>query len=184
VQARDVDAFRELVQLTYTPLVRFARTIVGASDEAEDVVQDVFTVVWDRGARWNPSGDVAAYLFTSVRNHALNVTRQRARDTSRAQRVYQQDDGDANVDSQHTSNTLDHIVQSESESTRTRIVEIALAQLTEHQRTAYDLRYRRGLTVPAIATVLGITTKSAEQLVSRVTRLVLELVRQALDTTK
>src|SRR5688572_30167747 len=84
VRAQDAEAFRELVRLTYIPLVRFARTILGARDEAEDVVQDVFTMIWDRASQWQPSTDPSAYLFRSVRNHALNEIRRQSRATVRA----------------------------------------------------------------------------------------------------
>jgi DNA-directed RNA polymerase specialized sigma24 family protein len=58
-----------------------------SDDEAEDVVQDVFTIVWDHRANWQPSGDPAAYLFASVRNHALMEVRRRQREERRVQRA-------------------------------------------------------------------------------------------------
>jgi len=43
----DAEAFRNLVESHWLPLVRFARSIVGESD-AEDVVQDSFVVAWKK----------------------------------------------------------------------------------------------------------------------------------------
>jgi RNA polymerase sigma-70 factor (ECF subfamily) len=170
VRARDVEAFRELVRLAYVPLVRFATTVVGARDVAEDVVQETLTVVWDRGESWNPSGDAVAYLFTSVRNRALNELRRIQREARRARVAQEREQAD--ISSAEDETALDATIRIESQTERLTLVAQVLATLTERQRTAYDLRYRRGLPAPAIAEILDITVKSAEQLVSRVTHLV------------
>lgn len=183
VQQHDVEALRELVRLIYDPLLRFASTIVGSLDEADDVVQEVFTGIWDRGPRWNPSGNVTAYLFASVRNHSLRELRRQGRERRRLALAHEDMiDVDAEDARSHVS-ALDRLVDAESEDGRVQLVTAVLATCSERQRTAYELRYHRGLTVPAIAQVLGITVKSAEQLVRRVTHLVLERVRARVEET-
>jgi RNA polymerase sigma factor (sigma-70 family) len=179
VQARDVEAFRELVRATYAPLVRFGRSILQSRDDAEDIVQDVFTVIWDLGARWNPAHDPVAYLFASVRNRALKELRRRSRATMRAQRSLESVSVEAGtLTTDELGGALAHVVDSEVHDIRVRQVSAVLATLSERYRTVYDLRYRRGLTVAAIAEVLGTTHKSAEHLTGRVTRLVLERLRE------
>ena len=173
IQQHDVDAFRDFVRLVYVPLVRFACTIVSSDDEAEDVVQDVLTLVWDHGDAWRPSGDVVAYLFASVRNRSLKELRRRHRERRRSELAYAEltPQSSPRVPLQQT-NALDQVVESETHARRLAMVSAILAACTERQRTAYDLRYRRGLTIPAIATVLEISVKGAEQLVRRVTEAV------------
>ncbi len=172
IQQHDVEAFRDFVRLVYVPLVRFACTIV-SSDEAEDIVQDVLTLVWDHGEAWHPSGDVVAYLFASVRNRSLKELRRRHRERRRSERAYAEHtpQSSSHIPLQQT-NTLDQVVESETYARRLAMVSAILATCTERQRTAYDLRYRRGLTIPAIATVLEISVKGTEQLVRRVTEAV------------
>jgi RNA polymerase sigma-70 factor (ECF subfamily) len=178
VQTQDAEAFRELVRLTYIPLVRFARTILGSRDEAEDVVQDVFALLWDRSAQWHPLVDPAAYLFRAVRNHALNEVRRHERAVRRAQRA----DGPAAVrdPSDASPSVLEHIIDAEVQATHTRAIAAVLATCTERQRTVYDLRYSRGLSAAEIAHVLEITPKSAAKLVGRVTHLVVDRLREEL----
>jgi RNA polymerase sigma-70 factor (ECF subfamily) len=176
VREHDVEAFQELVRLTYIPLVRFARTVLGSPEEAEDTVQDVFTMIWERPERWQPSVDPAAYLFRSVRNQALDEVRRHERATRRAERAHEGEAyGDARQDQVDT--VLDRLIEAETRAERTQKVAAVLETFTERQRTAYDLRYRRGLTASGIADVLGITTKSAEQLISRVTHLMIDRLR-------
>jgi RNA polymerase sigma-70 factor (ECF subfamily) len=173
VREHDVEAFQELVRLTYVPLARFARTILGSREEAEDVVQGVFAMIWERPERWQPSTDPAAYLFRSVRNQALDEVRRHERATRRAERVQGGDaHGDASQDQVDT--VLDRLIEAETRAERAQRVALVLETFTERQRTAYDLRYRRGLTASGIADVLGITVKSAEQLISRVTHLMID----------
>lgn len=46
---------------------------------AEDVIQDAFVQVWEKAASFSPArGEGRGWLFTIVRNRALNVVRQRA----------------------------------------------------------------------------------------------------------
>jgi hypothetical protein len=76
VRSRDVLAFDTLVQIAFEPLVRFAYSFVHTQD-AEDIVQDVFVRVWQLGSTWHPTGSAAAYLLAAVRNEALKVLRHR-----------------------------------------------------------------------------------------------------------
>jgi RNA polymerase sigma-70 factor (ECF subfamily) len=178
IQRHDVEAFRELVRLTYVPCLRFAETFLDASDAAEDIVQEVFALVWDRGRQWEPD-DPAAYLFASVRNRALNELRRREREARRSQRASERDASERAAGA--VADPLDRIIGREADLAKLQLVDDVLATFTERQRTAYDLRYRRGLTVPAVAHVLGITPKSAEQLVGRVTRLMVQRLRARLE---
>ncbi len=178
VQSQDAEAFRELVRLTYIPLVRFGRTIVGSRDEAEDVVQDVFALLWDRSAQWQPSVDPAAYLFRAVRNHALNEVRRQDRAVRRAQRAEESVVGRDRSDG--SPSVLEHIIDDEVHATHARAIAAVLASCTERQRTVYDLRYSRGFSAAEVAAVLEITPKSAAKLIGRVTHLVVDRLRQEL----
>lgn len=184
VQTQDIVAFRELADIAYASLVRFAHSILNSHDDAKDVVQDVFLHIWDLGPRWTPHGDPGAYLFASVRNHALKEVRRRGRASSRALRAQEYAPGLV-VNPMHvgTPEPLELILEAEVNEIQFGHVASVLSELPERYRTIYELRYRRGLTVPMIAQVLGITVKSAECLTARVTRRVLERLRQRIFET-
>jgi RNA polymerase sigma-70 factor (ECF subfamily) len=171
VRARDVSAFDTLVRLAFEPLVRFAYSFVRAQDVAEDVVQDVLAQVWQRGDVWCPTGAAAAYLLATVRNEALKILRHRGVEMRHEARVQSEWVPDATTSRLLTPDEL--LVWRE----RMRAFEAVLNSLTERQRTAFVLRYEQELTVPAIATVLGMSTKGAEKLVSRVTHVLRERLR-------
>jgi len=172
VRHRDVAAFDQLMRIAHEPLVRFAYSFVHTQDGAEDVVQDVLAHVWHLEQRWRPSGSAAAYLLAAVRNEALKLLRHRKVEARYETRVH-----DAWVPDQTAGRLLgpDELLVWQE---RMRAFEAILLSLTERQRTAFVLRYEQGLTVPAIAAVLGVSTKGAEKLVSRVTHLLRERLRE------
>lgn len=69
---RNKEYFNELYKQYYSRLVSFAVTFLYDSDEAEDVVQEVFFYLWDNSGKIDITGDIRSYLFTSVKNKSLN----------------------------------------------------------------------------------------------------------------
>lgn len=64
----------------YVRLHRYALTFLGDEDEATDVVGEVFLQIWESwqvGATINERKNIAAYLYTRVRNNCLDHLRHR-----------------------------------------------------------------------------------------------------------
>lgn len=64
----------------YVRLHRYALTFLGDEDEATDVVREVFLQIWESwqvGATINERKNIAAYLYTRVRNSCLDHLRHR-----------------------------------------------------------------------------------------------------------
>lgn len=58
----------------YQALVGYAMQLVD-NNVAEDIVQDIFSIIWERRPEFNNMASFKAYLYNSVRNHALNHLR-------------------------------------------------------------------------------------------------------------
>jgi len=69
---RELTYFRNLYEEYYAQLVRFAEAIVFDKEEAEDIVQEVFFNLWDKSGKLHLTTGITGYLFTSVKNKALN----------------------------------------------------------------------------------------------------------------
>ncbi len=153
---RDGDelAYAELVERYLEPLTRFAFSFT-RDESAHDVVQEIFVRIWSLGPRWNPPGSIVAYLFASVRNRAVDLARS-DRVNQRVLNSIQQDAHEEYADPALVSDAL-----------LTSYVRNEIAALTERQREALRLRYNYGHSVPQIAQILGVNTKSAEKLLSR-----------------
>lgn len=68
-------SFREVFGTFYVPLVHYANTFLHNSEDAEDIVQEVFVTVWERTAISSTGNGLKSYLYRSVKNRCLNFLR-------------------------------------------------------------------------------------------------------------
>ncbi len=74
--AGDRGALHRLYDEEASRLVSVALRIVRRRELAEDVVHDAFLAVWQRAGTYDPAlGSARGWLYTIVRNRALNVVR-------------------------------------------------------------------------------------------------------------
>lgn len=82
----DKKVFKLIFETFYKPLHIFAVKYVKDSDLAEDLVQEVFVKLWEKRETWVDTVTVKAFLYTSVKNKALNHFRhQKVIDTHQKQ---------------------------------------------------------------------------------------------------
>lgn len=75
INGKQRDAFHELFREFYSALVMYAMKYVAVQEEAEDIVQDVFVNVWEKKEEFLSYQSFRVYLYRSVRNACLNVTK-------------------------------------------------------------------------------------------------------------
>jgi RNA polymerase sigma-70 factor (ECF subfamily) len=171
LQSRDESACRELYDEAWASLLALAAAIVQSPDAAEDVVQGVMFRVWERSDQLDSRINLGDYLVTAVRNAALSALRNdmrlRQRHDGLAAEIII---GEVRGDADPADATLEW--QDEIEELR-RVI----STLTEHQRTAFTLRYGLGMTNAEIARELDISLKGAEQLTARLKKLLRERFR-------
>jgi RNA polymerase sigma-70 factor (ECF subfamily) len=79
VVRRERAAFAALYQRTAPQLFGIALRILRQREEAEDVLQEAFTAVWDRAASFDPArGSAMTWLVTVLRHRAIDRRRRRA----------------------------------------------------------------------------------------------------------
>lgn len=115
--------------------------ILHSRAEAEDVLQEVFLQVWRRAGDFDEArGRAFTWLVTLARSRAIDRLRSmdaRARASLAAQRETGDEPFDATMDVLHTEQRA--------------VVQAALAQLPDEQRSALLLAYYEGLTQTEIA---------------------------------
>ena len=122
-----------------------ARAVLGQSEEAEDLAQEVFAALSDR-CDFDPArGSLGAYLVTLTRSRAIDRLRGRAR-RARALERFGRDPREDN-----RTSVLDRISVMEL----SRAVAGALGGLPENQRRVLEMAYFRGMTQSEIASELG-----------------------------
>lgn len=74
IRKGDEKAFEQLFKAYYFKLSRFAWRYVDSKAIAEELVQAVFTDIWEEREQWHPL-KVKSYLFSAVRNRAIDHIR-------------------------------------------------------------------------------------------------------------
>ena len=68
----DATAFRMLYKTYYKALVCYAIQITGESGAAEDIVQELFSTLWEKQLSFKSLVSLKAYLYNSVRNASID----------------------------------------------------------------------------------------------------------------
>jgi RNA polymerase sigma-70 factor (ECF subfamily) len=143
IAGRDAHALADLYD-RYAPVaLALAGRILGDRSEAEDVLQIVFTRVWQDAGRYDSAkGSVAAWLLSWVRNGAIDRLRRREalrRAALHAVDAAGQDHGPSAGDSSDEREKLAR----------------AVAELPPDQKQVIELAYFEGLSQTQIAQKLG-----------------------------
>ena len=68
----DAKAFECLFKLFYPKLILFSNRFLNDMKASEEIVSDVFTVLWEKGHEIAFTGTIKSYLFKSVQNRCYN----------------------------------------------------------------------------------------------------------------
>lgn len=66
-------AYEQLYKMLYARLVHFSASIVGSFQSAEEIVSDVFIMLWRKKEQFVSVENPAVYLYICVRNFSLNA---------------------------------------------------------------------------------------------------------------
>lgn len=161
IQKGKDEYFESLFKKYYLPLTRFAWRYVGSEAIAEELVQELFTILWESRRDWEVSGSVKSYLYRSVRNLSLNhIKHQEVR------KRYDKEWGGG-----ETYSEIEYYDDARIRQVRNAIKQ-AIEELPVRSRMTYSMHRYDGLTYEEIAEVLDISVKTVE---SRMTRTLKQL---------
>lgn len=167
----DDAAFTSLVRRYIRSATLLAAQLLGDRDEAEDVVQDAFTIVYQRAEVFDAGRPFAPWLFAIVRRLAAN---RRTRDQRRRRLlrwwVASQSDSGVSAPDKAVQAALD------AESAQR-----ALEELSPMQRACFELVVQRGLGYSEVAAMHGITESTVRQHVFRARRVLRQSLEAAYD---
>ena len=75
----DENAFKFLFEKYYIPLCRYVYTFTKDNEESEEITQEVFINIWNNRKKISITTSVSSYLYSSVRNHAINSLKKNSR---------------------------------------------------------------------------------------------------------
>lgn len=76
VKTGDESAFAEIYERYWTVMYVHVLKMLGDEDDSKDLIQELFTSLWLKGARIEFSTNLSGYLYISARNKVINMIRQ------------------------------------------------------------------------------------------------------------
>lgn len=154
--------FELLYKQHYTRLVGFAYQYVEDSDISEDIVQDVFTNIWNQADRIEIRTNIKSYLFGAVRNASLNHLKHEKIVAAHAKENVSFEAGEHK----------DFLEMEELE----KKIEAALELLPEKRREIFEMSKLEGKKYHEIAAELDISVKTVETQMSRALKVLREVL--------
>lgn len=74
------EIFKSRFQKHYSRLCNIAYGYVSDRDDSEDIVQELFISIWNKGLDSMPEAEFTAYVTTSVKNSCISFLRKRKED--------------------------------------------------------------------------------------------------------
>ena len=156
----DEQAFRELVEATEDRVFGTIVRMLGSPEGAEDLAQKVYLRIWQARLRYEPTAKFSTWMFSIARRLVLNERRGRARRSA----VFYDPLPDETIREAVSAGTpsVDASARELAE-----VIEQALAELPEEQRTAVVLRRYEEMPYEDIARVLDTTIPAVKSLLFR-----------------
>lgn len=155
----DAHSLELLFRRLHPGLCAYANKFLNNTDEAQEIVQDVFYRIWKHRDRLDENKSLYDYLFTSTRNSCLNLIESKKSRTKYAELMrflYVQESCD-NINSYHA------LLAKELE----KDLKMALDNLPQECRRVFELSRIEGLKYQDIAIKLNISIKTVETQMSR-----------------
>jgi RNA polymerase sigma-70 factor (ECF subfamily) len=145
----DPAAFREIIEVYFPILCRFAEKYLPDSSLAKDVVQEVFIKFWNAGVCVDNIKNLKAYLFVSTKNGCLNLARGRDRQQHKLQDAFGNEPG-----------SLDYIITEIVKAENISLIYQAVRTIPKKMQEVFRLSYEDAMTVKEISVHLNMTAKT------------------------
>jgi len=145
------NAFREIYDRYHAQLYYIAKKYVKNGSMAEDAVQDIFVKLWEKRHTINESKSIKGLLFTMLRNHVLNMLRDRKKEIMSM----------AEVDEELLpckNQTEDEMLYKEYH----YILDKGMAELSDRKREVFELRTLKGHSNSEVAKLLKINIRTVK----------------------
>jgi RNA polymerase sigma-70 factor (ECF subfamily) len=159
IKQGNTQSFELLYRFLYPRLCAFARKFLQNTDDAEEVVQEIFYNLWKNKDHLDENKSIYSYLFTSAKNSCLNLIESKKCRTKYAELMkllYVEGSADNN-NSYHALLTQD----------LEKDFQLALEKLPQECRKIFVLSRIEGLKYQEITDRLNISIKTVETQMSR-----------------
>lgn len=165
----DTHAFEMIFKTYYSPLCRYAYSLLQDKEAAEEIVQSSLLVVWEKRQTISIDTSIKSYLFRMVRNACLNaIKHERVKQHHVAHELY--------VSSVAQESVLHQVQAAELENR----IALAMQSLPEQCRLIFQLSRFEELKYQEIADQLNISVKTVENHMGKALKLMRERLKEYL----
>lgn len=165
LKERDHAAFTEIYERYWALLFRHARRMIYNDEEAGDIVQEVFSYLWDKSGSIYLQHSLSAYLYSAIRHKTLDLIKR-----SRVKDKYLFSLGKFSERSNIDLN--EDLILKELE----RKIEAGIQLLPPKMRAVFELSRKKNLSHRDIAQELNISDSAVKKQITRA----LKILRQHL----
>jgi RNA polymerase sigma-70 factor (ECF subfamily) len=175
----DQSAYQAVVKEHLKPISHYAYRLLGNQKDTEDIAQEVFLKLWVNAATWKPEkSKLTTWLHRITHNLCVDYLRKHSR-------VQTQDNFEEHlIDSSeetndHNANFTQQDLNRDSE--KIRILDSALNQLPENQRSAILLCTVQNFSNKEAAAIMDVSVKALESIIARAKRSLKSIIRTMAD---
>ncbi len=151
IRLGDKHAFEEIYHRYHKQLYYLAMKYLKSKNLSEDAVQEIFIKLWQKRDQLDPEKSVKGFLFISMKNHVLNMIR------NRKNKIIS--DLELEENQHHTErNVMNEIIFSDYE----QLLQRGLSELPDRKRKVFELKAFQGLTNSEVAEVLLISINTVK----------------------
>lgn len=154
----DEKAFETFFLYYYPQVKGFICRLLQSQEEAEDISQDIFLMLWNNRSSLNTINNFKSYLFRVCKNAAY-----RHIERSLLFKSYQQKQIEKTVSTPETNETDDNIHLKELE----LLVAMAVEKMPPQRKKIYKMSRESGMSSEEIAQILGINKRTVENHLSQ-----------------
>lgn len=154
IKEGDIDAFEKVFRNYYSPLCFFTAGITGRMDIAEEIVQELFYVLWKDRESIHIFKSLKGYLYRSARNRALQYHEHKSIQLKHQENMLvsktEESESDSNPEQQMEYNELE------------RIINETLKKMPERRRNIFRMHRFEKRKYSEIAESLSVSIKTVE----------------------
>jgi RNA polymerase sigma-70 factor, ECF subfamily len=150
LRRRDPDLLDRLIEQYQHRLLRYLVYLTGNRELAEDMFQETWIRVLERGHQYDPAYEFSTWLFSIARH--LTVDHLRKRKPASLDGLLDEEEGGVPLDPQDTRPSALELMAQQEQAER---ISAALVGIAAEYREAIVLRFQEGMALDEIAAVTG-----------------------------
>lgn len=177
----DQSAYQIVVKEHFKPISHYAYRLLGNQKDTEDITQEAFLKLWVNAATWKPEkSKLTTWLHRITHNLCVDYLRKHSRVQTQDNFEEHLVDSSEEINDRNASFTQRDLGR---DSEKIQILNSALDQLPESQRSAIMLCTVQNFSNKEAAVIMDVSVKALESIIARAKRSLKSIIRTMADNS-